>query len=120
MTHWTHEHMTYIWTPATPPTTLYGSGIHTDSLIPDGMSMTLRNQAGEELLRLRGEQHGDVIAFFHITDGREIGAWVPLATPPLIAQRQTADAWPPVSPPITENERQALFRSKIAQKLGWG
>lgn len=68
----------YIWQATHTIETLYGYAVRQSSLIPAGWVMTITDMRGDVLLRLRGERHGESIAFFHITDGREIGAWIPL------------------------------------------
>lgn len=99
----------YIWQATHTIDTLYGVAVRPSSLIPVGWVMTLCDMHGDVLLRLRGERHGDAIAFFHITDGREIGAWVPLR-PVTLTTVETA----------RQDDAQAAVRAKIADKLGWG
>ena len=75
---WTERGVTYRFQLTRDKGFLYGKPIALDSLIPRGRVMALRNSAGETLT-LRGEQHGDRIAFFDVCgEGgtREIGAWV--------------------------------------------
>lgn len=129
---WTHERMNYVWEPAPYTlTSLYGVPLVAGSDVPDGMTMTLRNGNGDELA-LRGELHGDCIVFRHLCGyQRTLGAWVPVdMAPPAYEPKPRREmsretrryhvSYPPAPDPITEDERQALFRSQIAKKLGWG
>jgi hypothetical protein len=73
---WMHEGQLYHYRLVNPVFSLYSHPISLTSLIPHGMTLTLCNTHGDELV-MRAEKHGDRYVFYSIMDGREIGAWVP-------------------------------------------
>jgi hypothetical protein len=91
----THNRKLYTWTPVHTPRTLYGVPLLPQSLIPDGLVMTLVNVEGASLT-LRGELIGETIRFTHLAgEGGQwiIGVWTPSGLREKVAAFPERPSW---------------------------